>query len=150
MTSQNPLNSILLNESDDERSGVKVVSCITSWWKYRTGAAWGGHALKKLAPDGWFQLHTHKTCQGFGPPPPSEMETVVKLFNEDCLAHPHIPHVFTIPRLMTHLWRKNSSKDADVLFTINVGPSSWPCYIHEPLILLIVLPLDHVSNYIGP
>ena len=28
-----------------------------------------------------------------------------------------------------------------------MGPSLWPFYIHEPLIVLIVLPLAHVSNY---
>ena len=75
---------------------------------------------------------------------------MVEVFNEYCLAHPHIPHVFAISRLMTHLWRKLLSKDNDFLFAINVGPSFWPCYIHEPLIVLIVFPLDHVSNYIDP
>ena len=66
------------------------------------------------------------------------------------MAHPHILHVFAIPLLMTHLWRRQLSKDADVLFTINVGPSFWPCSMNEPLIMLIVLPLAHVSNYRGP
>ena len=31
MTDQNPLDFIMLNESDDERSGGRVVSWITSW-----------------------------------------------------------------------------------------------------------------------
>ena len=47
-------------------------------------------------------------------------------FNEDRLAQPYIPHVFDIPRFMTHLWIRQLSKDADVLFTINVGLSFWP------------------------
>ena len=63
---------------------------------------------------------------------------------------PHIPHVFAIPRLMTHLWRRQLSKDADVLFTINFGESFWLCSMHETLIVLIVLPLAHVSKYRGP
>ena len=75
-TVQNPLNFIPLNESDDERSGGWVVSWINSWWKDRTGAAWGGRALKKLALDNWFQLHKQdmpRICT----PPPAAMETVL-------------------------------------------------------------------------
>ena len=94
--------------------------------------------------------YTHTTCLGFGHPPPEAMETVVELFNEDSLAHPHTPHVFAVPRLMTHLWRNHLSKDSYVLFTVNVGPSFWTCSMNEPLIVLIFLPLDHVSNYRGP
>ena len=37
ITSQNPLDFILLNELADERSGGQVFSCITSWWKDNTG-----------------------------------------------------------------------------------------------------------------
>ena len=81
--------------------------------------------------------------------PPSAIETVVELFNEDRLAHPHIPHVFAIPHLITHLWRKILPKDADVLFTVNVGPYLSPCSMHEPLIVLIAFHLDHVPNYRG-
>ena len=33
MTGQNLLKFIPLNESADERSGGRVVSCIASWWK---------------------------------------------------------------------------------------------------------------------
>ena len=94
--------------------------------------------------------YTHKTCQGFGNLSPAAMENVVESFNEYFLAHAHIPHMFSIPCLMIHLWRKQLYKDADVFFTINVGPSFWPCSIHEPLIVLIFLPLDHVSSYRGP
>ena len=103
MTSgQNPLELILLNESDDKRSRGRVVSWITSWWKDTTEAAWGGRPLKKLAPGDWFELHTQYMPR-LWIPTPAAMENVVELFNEDCLAHPHIPHVFAIPRLMTNL-----------------------------------------------
>ena len=78
------------------------------------------------------------------------MEMVVELFNEDHLAHPHILHVFVVPRLMTHLWRKQLSKDADVTFTVKAGSSFWPCSMHEPLTVLIVLPLVHIQQYSGP
>ena len=51
---------------------------------------------------------------------------------------------------MKHLWRKQSSKDIDVLFIINLGPPFWPRYMHETLIVLTVLPLAHVPNYRDP
>ena len=78
------------------------------------------------------------------------MDILVEVSNEDRLAQPHTPHMFAIPRLMNNLWRSQLSKDTEVLFTINVGPSCWTCSIHEPIIVLIFLPLDHVSNYRGP
>ena len=79
------------------------------------------------------------------------MEIVVELSNEDHLVHPHIPYVFVVPCLMTHLFRKQLLKDADMLlFTVKSGLSFWPFSMHEPLIVLIVLPLVHVQNYSGP
>ena len=120
----NTLDFIPLNESADKRSGGRVVSWIDYWWKDRTGAAWGGRALKRLSPDDWFQLHTQDRPI-IWTPPPAAMETVVEVLNEDHSAHPHIPHMFAIPRLMTHLWRRQLSKYADVLFIINVGTSFW-------------------------
>ena len=58
MTRQNPSDFIPLNKSSDDRSGGRFVSWINYWWKYRTGAAWGGRDLKRLSPDDWFDLHT--------------------------------------------------------------------------------------------
>ena len=83
-------------------------------------------------------------------PPPAAMETVMKLFNEDRIAHPWNPHVFVVPRLMTHLWRKQLGKDADVMFTVATRNHFWDTTQHEPLIVAIVLPLAHVHAYRGP
>ena len=102
-----------------------------------------------LLTDDWFDLQTQdrpRLCTH----PPTAMETLVEIFNEACLSHPHIPHIFDIPRLITHMWRRQLSKEADFLFNINVGPSFWPCFMHELLIVFIVLPLAHVSNYKSP
>ena len=125
MNRQNTLYFIPLNELADERSGGRVVGWITSWWKDVIVVAWGGRALNILSPDDSFQLYTQYRpilCT----PTPASMETVVEVFNGDCLSHPHIPHVFAIPRFMNHLWRRQLSKDADILFTINVWPYFWP------------------------
>ena len=121
MAGQNPLEFIPLNKLADERSGGQVVIWINSWWKDRTGAAWGGRSLKRLSPEYWFEMHTQDRPR-LWTPPPAAIETVVEVFNEYHLAHPNIPHVFAIPRLMNNLWIRQLSKDADVLLTINVGP----------------------------
>ena len=96
--------------------------------------------MKNLSPDNWFQLHIQDRPR-LWTPHQEDMEIVVEVFNEDCLLHPHTPHVFDIPRLMTHLWRRKLSKDEDVLFTINVGPYFWPYSMHEHLTVLIPPPM---------
>ena len=108
-TGQNSLYFIPLNESADERSRGRVVSWINSWWKYRTGAARGGRTVKRLSPDNWFDMHIQDMPR-LWTHPREEIETVVGVFNKYRLAHPHIPHVFAIPRLMTHLWIRQLSK----------------------------------------
>ena len=74
---------------------------------------------------------------------------MVELFNEDRLVQPHLPHVFGVPRIMTHVWCKQLTKDADIVFTVKKGQSFWPSSMHEPLMVLIVLPLSHIPNYSG-
>jgi hypothetical protein len=78
------------------------------------------------------------------------MTAVLEMFAEDRLAHPYIPHVFVLPRLMTHLWRKSLARDADILITLNTNHPFWPSSHHEPLIVVVVLPCTHRANYFGP
>ena len=78
------------------------------------------------------------------------MTTVMEMFFEDRLAHPFVPHVFVVPRLMTHQWRKALSKDADLLFTVPCGFAFWSKDMHEPLIVAVVLPCSFVDGYHGP
>ena len=122
------------------------------WWKHRQIRAWiafgkrcqiSSHSTHKTWIKGWsishinqIQLHTQYRPRLLTAPS-SVMETVVEVSNEDPLANPHTPHIFAISRLMNHLWRRQLSKDAEVLFTINKGPSYWPCSMHEPIIVLI-------------
>jgi hypothetical protein len=82
--------------------------------------------------------------------PPALMETVLELFCDDRMAHPQWPHVFVVPHLMTHLWRKNLGKDADVLFTVPAGVNFWASGQFEPIIVAIFFPLAHVPRYTGP
>ena len=81
--------------------------------------AWYRHKLKLLEPNYWFELPNNKSPRLWVPP--AAMEIVMELFNDDHMVHPHIPHMFAIPCLMAHLWRKQLSKDTDVVFTVKTG-----------------------------
>ena len=144
MAGKHPLSFIPLSEGADQRAGGAVRSWIDSWW-----GNWCGSPLVEVGPKQWFEL---QKVQGprLWMPPPAAMETVMEVFNEDRLAHPWNPHVFVVPRLMTHLWRKNLGKDMDVLFTVQVGEHFWGRAQHEPLIVAVALPLVHVDRHRGP
>ena len=116
MAGKHPLTFVLLNEDTSQLSGTRVSQWVDSWWKGKDGEPWCGRNLKLLKPDDWFDLHNIQEAR-LWIPPPAAMETVVELFNEDRLAQLHIPNVFFVPRLMTHLWRKQPIKDADICFT---------------------------------
>ena len=83
-------------------------------------------------------------------PPPVAMETAMKVFNKNRMAHPKRAHLFVVPRLMTYLCRKQLGKDADVLMTITTGDHFWDKSQHASLILAIVLPFTCVKTYRGP
>jgi hypothetical protein len=51
---------------------------------------------------------------------------------------------------MTHMWRTDLGKSADILFTVPVGVPFWGASQFEPLIVVIIFPLSHVSSYTGP
>ena len=105
--------------------------------------------MRLLEPDDWFELYDIATPRLWGPPP-AAMETIVELFNEDRLAHPQMSHVFVVPRLMTHLFRRSLGKDADLMFEAASGSWFWPLPMHEPLIVIVVLPIVYVPRYRGP
>ena len=156
----NPWDFIPLNEDADQRAGGRVSEWVRSWWHDEEGGAWchleGEGAeewesgqLLKLSPNDWFRLYEIKGHR-LWVPPPAAMATVVELFSEDRLVHPHLAHVFVIPRLMTHLWRRALTKDADLNFSVYPGAPFWPLVMHEPLTVLVVLPLAHTPDYFGP
>ena len=147
-----PLEYIPLRHGADARARGRVGNWVRSWWRVGRNQRepWGGLDLVEIDRDNMFELY-----QVEGPrlwmPPPAAMETVMELFNEDRIAHPGNAHVFAVPRLMTHLWRKTLSKDADLMFTVATGDRHfWETSQHEPLIVAIVLPLSYCENYRGP
>ena len=148
-TGEDPLVFLPLSQTADERVDGQVAHWVKSWWNSGNGDPWCGEDLTLLTPDDWFDL---KNVAGppLWIPPPAAMGAVVEMFGEDRLVRPHLPHVFVVPHLMTYLWRKQLSKDADVVLTIPTGQCFWPKEMHEPLILMIVMPLTHVDSYRGP
>jgi hypothetical protein len=68
----------------------------------------------------------------------------------DRLTHPQWPHVFVVPHLMTHLWRKDLMKNVDLFFTVPAQVPFWTAGQYEPLIVAIVFQLAYVPSYTGP
>jgi hypothetical protein len=75
---------------------------VQSWWLSKKGTEFGGLLLGQVTKENMFKLRDFKAAR-LWMLPPSAMEVVLELLCEDCLAHPQWPHVFVIPRLMTHL-----------------------------------------------
>ena len=158
LAGKDPLSFIPLSKGANERSEGRVAQWVKSWWRgggpvkrggKKKSKPWLGAELEEITKEKMFELHKTQRPR-LWMPPPAAMETVMELFNEDRIAHPRCPHVFVVPRLMTHLWRRNLGKDADLLCTIAVGDHFWSRDQHEPLILAVVLPLAHVADHRGP
>ncbi|EJK73831.1 hypothetical protein THAOC_04525 [Thalassiosira oceanica] len=149
MKGESPLRFIPLDTGAVARSRGRVQEWVNSWWNDLSGKPYLGADLRLLEPNDWFELYDIKAPRLWSPPP-AAMETVVELFNEDRLAHPEMSHVFVVPRLMTHLFRRALGKDADLMFEAASGSWFWPLSMHEPLIVIVVLPLVFVPRYRGP
>ena len=159
MSGMNPWKTIPLDLSANERSKGRVETWVRSWWFDKDGMPWSrigedtrtfeSSQLITLTPEDWFGLRDIKGHR-LWLAPPAAMETVMELFDEDRIVNPHLAHVFVIPRLMTHLWRKKLFRDADLRFYVRAGVPFWPSSMHEPLPVVVVLPLAHVENYRGP
>lgn len=174
MKGESPWKYFPLNEDADLRSQGRVSKWIDMWWKDEEGepwcaprskgeesagergrfdlttdTKWESEELVRLEPGDWFRLHEIKGHR-LWMPPPAAMETVMELFAEDHLVNPHLAHVFVVPRLMTHMWRRQMMRDADLFFYVYAGHPFWPRSMHEPLTVAVIFPLAHVPRYNGP
>ena len=86
----------------------------------RGGIDLGNMTLREVTKDNRFDLQKVEGAR-LWILPPAAMETTMEVFNEDRMAHLKQAHVFVVPRLMVHLWRKHLRKDADALMTITAG-----------------------------
>jgi len=154
MAGEDPLSFIPLNRGADDLSGGLASAWVRSWWTdqiptQQGGCNWGGFPLVEVDKDNMFELKNLKAAR-LWMLPPAAMEVALELLTEDRLAHPHWPHVFLVPRLMTHLWRRDLGKEADILFNIPAGVPFWGARQYEPLTVAILFPLSHVPSYTGP
>ena len=65
---------------------------------------------------------------------------VLELFNNNRLVHPGILYVLCEPWLMTHLWQKVLTKDADLTFKVEEGALILLQGMHKPLLFLLFSP----------
>ena len=149
MGGQDPLSFIPFDLGADERSNGLVSQWVCSWWTTEEGANFGGLELVEIRKDNMFELRDLKAAR-LWMLPPAAMEVAMELLYEDQLAHPQWPHVFVVPRLITHLWRKELMKSVDLLFTVPVSVPFWTARQFEHLIIVIILPLSYVPSYTGP
>jgi hypothetical protein len=145
------LDSLLFipfNQGADDRLGGRVSRWVRSWWETKRGTDFRRFPLRTITKDNMFELQDLKAAR-LWMMPPAAMEVVLELLR-DCLAHPQWPHVIVVPRLMTHLWRKDLMKNTDLLFTVLAQVPFWTSGRFEPLIVVVILPLSHVPSYTGP
>jgi len=127
---QHVLNFVPLSQPAVERSG-KLLPWVQTW---------AGSHLKLLDADGWFEEGHSASGSYLWSPAPAAAEAAVEQL---CMARhkrTNSTHVFVVPRLMTSQWRKVLGKAADVLFTLPTTVEAWPSFMHEPLIVAILLP----------
>ena len=156
MSGEDPMSFLPFHLGADTRSQGRVGKWVRSWWRTSDQAPgpgrdrnWGGLPLVEVTQENMFELKDVKAAR-LWMLPPAAMEVAIELLWEDKLAHPQWPHIFVVPRFMTHMWRRNLGKSADVLFTVPAGVPFWGSRQFEPLIVAIVFPLAHVSSYTGP
>ncbi len=138
-----------LNKRADERSRGQVSAWVRSWWQTKKGLDFGGFALKAITKDNMFKLRDLQGAR-LWMMPSAAMEAAMELMCKDHLAHPQWPHVFVVPCLMMHFWRKDLMKSAELHFTVPVEVPFWAPSQFKPLIFAIVLPLSHVARHTGP
>jgi hypothetical protein len=137
------------NKGADKRSGGQVLAWVHSWWEIKIGSDFGGFCFKAITKDNMFELRDLQEGR-LWMMPPAKMEIMMELLCKDTLAHPQWPHVFVVPQLMMHFWRKDLMKRADLYFTVPVEVPFWASSQFEPLIVAVILPLSHVDRHTGP
>ncbi len=110
---------------------------------------WGGFPLVEVDKDNMFELKNLKAAR-LWMLPPAAMEVALELLTEDQIAHPQWPHVFLVPRLMTHLWWRDLGKEAGIFFNVPAGVPFWGAQQYEPLTVAILFPLSHAPSHTGP
>ena len=156
MAGDNPMSFLPFHLGADTRSQGRVGKWVRSWWRtcdqvpsLKREWDWRGLPLEEVNQNNMFELKNMKVAR-LWMLPPAAMEVAMELFWEDKLAPPQGLHIFVVPCLMTHLWRRNLGKFADMLFTVQWGSLFGEGPQFEPPMVAIVFPLAHISSYTGP
>jgi len=73
-------------------------------------------------------------------PPPAIADVALDELELSRHKRKQINHVFEVPRLMTHIWRKRLKRLCDLVFELPPGTRDvWPALEHEPLIIGLTL-----------
>ena len=154
MAGKDMLSFIPLHQSPLERShSLKgwVESWLPSDYKFLSVDEWftAGHGLVGGAKnhDGVWMPSYETFCCVWSPAPAAAFEAAEEL-NRARHINPDVPHLFLCPRLMTYMWRKSLNKIADSIFYVSPGSKSfWSCDMHEPLIIVFILPFSRSAPW---
>jgi hypothetical protein len=73
-------------------------------------------------------------------PPPAAADVAIEELMYSRHKWTHLNHIFIVPRLATHLWRKKLYKTSDIVFKQTPGSRPfWPSHEHEPLLIGLTL-----------
>jgi len=126
MASEDPMSFLPFHQGADTRWRGRVGKWVRSDHAQdpKQERDWGGLPLEEVNQDNMFELKNVKAAR-LWMFPPMAMEVAIELLWEDKLAHPQWPHVFVVPPFMTHMWRRDLGKSADILFTVPAGVQFW-------------------------
>jgi hypothetical protein len=132
MAGDNMLAHVPLNRTAFGRSPK-----LKGWLLECSGPTW-----EVLTTEGWYD-RGHQVGNFVWAPSPAVADAALEQLCESRHTRPQNAHMFVCPALMTARWRKQLRKVADLMFTIRVGPSIWPCTMHEPVTIALICPFLH-------
>jgi len=109
MAGQNPLLFIPFNKGADNRLGSRVSVRVRSWWQTKKGSDFGGFHLRTITKNNMFKLRDLDPACRHGSCGRVVMQGLFGL-------SPMAP-CFCRTMFVTHFWRKDLMKNAELLFT---------------------------------
>ena len=130
---------------------------LTDWLK-----SWVGKSALFLEPAHWFleghdirfdksmplpRAMLHESGTYIWTPPPAIADVAIEQLRYARLKRQKSLHIILIPRLFVYLWRKQLCKASDLVMTIPVGLSFWPCHMCEPLLIAFCFPFSRFDPW---
>jgi hypothetical protein len=81
-------------------------------------------------------------------PPPAIADVAIDELMFSRHKRSYLNHIFIVPRLCTHLWRKKLHKASDIVLELPPGARHfWPQHEHEPLLIGLTLRFAHCAPW---